>query len=620
MGKYDYLIAGRTQTARTGGKYDYLITAKKPVSAPAAPVRRTGVLGGLQELESDVRRVVTAPFPKQSWNPMEALKTTYKTAKDTLGNSFIDRPKAALSAIFDRNSTPAERVTKTGEAGLGIINAAFLPITAPLQGATRLPVVGSAAELINRFFGVLGTVGADVGEGAIEALPIKNETKKVITPLAQEVGALVAQIAAGKAGGAKKAAELKQKVEAIATHIDNGLIVADRVVKGGVPKKLPVEAIESTGTPTIGREVTAFKELQPLAAEAKKYKSAEEFVRNATAPGKSPNFFDEGTLAKGYETGRPLLIRDLYGPLTPQAYRTPGLANIVVKFSKTEKGPMSPLAHVEFEAGGKNPTIVVNTKFPFRNDVPAEIQKALIEEVEHIKTILGNSKFMQNGALDSTSQGYSRYIKDPREVAGKANAEKRISATLTDLWNKVNTTAEAPIEAKQVPNTRARTLEQAAIEKKLTETLGELPSHARMDMADQASLAADFIQKSPDEALRAARGDQTPPPGILPEALYTALEIKAIKEGNVELLRDLATSKVPTFAGQSLKALDSADPYSPVKIMRDLREARETALERRTGKKIDEHTKRVVSEIKREVMKSSSKRPTWEQFVKEIQC
>ncbi len=177
-----------------------------------------------------------------------------------------------------------------------------------------------------------------------------------------------------------------------------------------------------------------------------------------------------------------------------------------------------------------------------------------------------------------------------------------------------------PIEGtgKEVISTRGADVLKAAVEKKLTDSVGELPTHNQMDMKEQSSLAVDFAEKNPEQALSIAKGEALPPLHILPESIYTALEIKAIKEGDVQTLQDLAQSKIPTYAGQRMKALDSADPNSPVKIMRDIQAAREAKLEKTGG--APKAKKAIVDEIKTEIKKTASKRPTWEEFINQVKC
>lgn len=183
-----------------------------------------------------------------------------------------------------------------------------------------------------------------------------------------------------------------------------------------------------------------------------------------------------------------------------------------------------------------------------------------------------------------------------------------------------NQSAGTEIVSETAPNTRAKTLQIAAIEKKLTDSLGELPTHNKMNMREQAVSAETFVETNPDGAIRVAKGEAFPPQGILAESVYTALEIKAIKSGDVALIQELANSKVPTIAGQSLKALDSVDPNSPVKIIRDIQTARETKVEKQGGAKAIKLKEQEIARIDKEIVNAQSRRPQWEEFIREITC
>jgi hypothetical protein len=176
------------------------------------------------------------------------------------------------------------------------------------------------------------------------------------------------------------------------------------------------------------------------------------------------------------------------------------------------------------------------------------------------------------------------------------------------------------ITGEQVINSRAKTLLEASVEKKLIEAVdtGEIPTHTRMNMAEQAKIATDLIETDKAKALDIALGRDVAPSNVLPESVYTALEIKALRDGDVELIRQLKNSQLPTMAGQALKALDSADPYSPVKVMRDIQKAREVAVEKKTSKKVTEEKVKVVKEIKEKIPKV--KKETWEEFLDNIKC
>lgn len=509
MGKYDALIPGRapaTTSPKKAGKYAHLV----PEPTPEKPLKG-GVIGGIREVIQDVTAVVKAPFPKRSANPKVALDTAAQGVADVLDDTF-ERYKKSYHTYQNPNASLKEKAIAQGELTMGLINTAFAPITATLQGAAKLPVVGPVAEVVNRFFGALGTVGSDLAEGAVDTLPVSEQTKEQIRPLAMEVGALVAQIGAGKAG-LDKVTLLRERSKNLAEVIDRDLTHQVKIISEGETVRVPVK------TPNTKH-----------AAYAKKM---------------------------GYE-------------------------------------PYTPIEELPIIRMGPRPTSNVPTIQIEPRKVKGEFTYEPIEEVP---------------------------AQPPRPVATVPEASVPVGTTPKPAQPVQRPiTKPAPLEgADQVINSRAQTLEKAAVEKKLTDSLGELPTHNRMDMADQASRALEFIEKDPQRAMRVVRGESVPD-GILPESVYTALEIKAIKEGNVEMLKELSNSTIPTTAGQAMKALDSTDPNSPVKIMRDIQQFREAKVEQKTGKKRPQAIKEVVKEIREEVQKSVSKRPTWEDFMREITC
>lgn len=182
------------------------------------------------------------------------------------------------------------------------------------------------------------------------------------------------------------------------------------------------------------------------------------------------------------------------------------------------------------------------------------------------------------------------------------------------------TPSAAQTSAEQAINTRAAKLDKAAVARKLSNGLKELPTHNRIDMEEQASLALEYARQHPEHALRIATGDALGPREILPEAIYTALETKAIREGDTATIEALTRSKIPTAAGQALKALDSKDPDSPVRIIRDMNQNYAESFKKKTGKDPVKATQEEVKAIKKEVSRVASKRPTWEEFIKEVQC
>ena len=169
----------------------------------------------------------------------------------------------------------------------------------------------------------------------------------------------------------------------------------------------------------------------------------------------------------------------------------------------------------------------------------------------------------------------------------------------------------------------AITIEERAIEQKLTEGFEGKAGFDPITIKEQARIVSDLIRTDIEKAKRMVRGDEPVPDNLRGSSLIVGLEEHALRRGDVTLLRDLSksplTAETSRFA-QELRVLAERAPESPVRIMQDITKARETALEKRTKKKASQIKKSTVNEIKSEIKKGVSKRPTWEEFVREIQC
>lgn len=170
-------------------------------------------------------------------------------------------------------------------------------------------------------------------------------------------------------------------------------------------------------------------------------------------------------------------------------------------------------------------------------------------------------------------------------------------------------------EGKTRQSQLGRSTQQKAVDAKLTETLGDVPEYQQVNMADQARASTDLLKKEEARATRIALGKEEPPTGIIPEAVYTAVEEKALRDGNVGLLNDLAHSTRVTEAtamGQRIRALGERDPDSAVAAIRSIIEKRKP-----TGKDAKVVTK-TAQEIQAMVKKTT--RQDWQSFVESIKC
>ena len=196
---------------------------------------------------------------------------------------------------------------------------------------------------------------------------------------------------------------------------------------------------------------------------------------------------------------------------------------------------------------------------------------------------------------------------------------------ITKKTEKVITTKEIPKpigkgETKQ--SGLAVGVEAKAIEKKLADNLGDLPEYKQVNMKDQASKAQKLLDKDEKKAIDIALGKNAPPGDILPESVFIAVENKAIREGNVDLLRQLASSIRTTEAtamGQRIRALKERMIDSPTKLMSDIINERKKAFETKfKGRSEADVMNKEVSKIKSKV--KAPDKYDWNKFVESIAC
>jgi hypothetical protein len=162
-----------------------------------------------------------------------------------------------------------------------------------------------------------------------------------------------------------------------------------------------------------------------------------------------------------------------------------------------------------------------------------------------------------------------------------------------------------------------------ALEKKLADGFEGLPEYAVVNVKDQVRAAKELVTLDREKAVRVALGQELPPEGILPESVFKVVEDEALKNGDVNLLRELATeSHLTTEAtgmGQRIRMLAERDPHSAVRNIREVIKAKEAAVQRRYGK-VGEAKAKVKASIKSEVKKAAPKAKDWAGFLEELKC
>ena len=240
--------------------------------------------------------------------------------------------------------------------------------------------------------------------------------------------------------------------------------------------------------------------------------------------------------------------------------------------------------------------------------------------VEKFDSLLAEKKLKPEEVLTDTTQYHeAKFTDKPVEIPVSdiaANAEhitpehiKDMSVdskpSVRDIETKIEAekVAEGKPEETPKPETNesrlAQRAEADAIEAKLTKDFGALPEYKTMSMKDQADRATYIMEADYEAAKRMAMGEELPPEGVREATMYEAVKIRAIKEGDVETVRKLATeSTVPTRLteyGQAIKAADSRLNMDPVRdiqeVIADRKEnAKKQGLSPESTAKIDELT------------------------------
>ena len=120
-------------------------------------------------------------------------------------------------------------------------------------------------------------------------------------------------------------------------------------------------------------------------------------------------------------------------------------------------------------------------------------------------------------------------------------------------------------------------IEADAIEKGLVEDLGDLPTYAQRNMKEVAERSLGLINKDPELAKKIAFREVPEQDGYRAEELYTALRVKAIAEGDVDMIMRLSSDEsasIGTEAGQRVKALDSKNENDPVRAIKEIEKER----------------------------------------------
>jgi len=399
------------------------------------------------------------------------------------------------------------------------------------------------------------------------------------------------------------------------------------------------------------------KELEPLAKEARKYKSAEEIKsflgKNygtkftiAREKLKGGHTYTEITpdgklikskiqLAKNSVNNTDTILHE-FGHLINESYKEDLYRRMFKADGLNSMSPELPYYKKIFDKEMEKMDEIMRKRGIFVDDYTNKVDERLAEFVRLFST----DRELAQRLAPQTTQSFRKVIaQDPiltdfynQATKGTKEVKEVKKPTLPKRQPPKNIPPKKPAVVKSKTANQeligksklAQGVEAKAIAKKLTEGFADLPEYEKINIKDQATKARKLLEDDYPRAERIALGKELPPEGILPESVFIAVENRAIKNKDVNTLRRLATesglSNEATLMGQRIRTLAERVEDSPTAAMAKVIKNRKEyyALKHKTP--LDEAIKRETDKIKEDIKKSAPKKDDWLDFVNSITC
>lgn len=523
-------------------------------------------------------------------DPKKAIGAAWDSLKGAVMLE-ADRLKKTIGVQLNPKSTGTERAASQLEEISSRAGLVFAPISALFSAANEIPVLGSVSKLITIPFTAVGEGATSISNGLIDKLPISKQAKEQLKPGVGEIFALASQLALGKISevGSKKVGELSKKYglqDAITIKREAEKLAksAQKEIKQGeayTPEDLRNRIIGSDleKTPEGKKLIKATFDAEK---EGKKIQVGEKIVeqpKEVTSLEKIPSVetAPKYTSAKDFAEGA-------YSAKPEQKI------GLIDSNKITARDPVE-VTSKEFQA------------------LKADIQKNGFKEP--IRVVMEKGKMTTVDGSQRLTVAQEIGMKVPTIInKGEVSGLKTISEIFEQ--NKAVT--------EKTPSKIARSIEQKAIEQKLTKGFEGLAGYDKVTIKEQARLAQKAL--SDVETARAIiRGEKSLPEGLRGTALITAAEELAKKTKNADLQYELANSPLvseTSLAAQELRLAAERQPDSLTLRLKELKKAREDAIKAKTGLTVDKAVKAEVENIRSKVKVPD--KHDWGRFIQSIEC
>ena len=358
--------------------------------------------------------------------------------------------------------------------------------------------------------------------------------------------------------------------------------------------------------------------IEPLIEEAKKYKSAEEFVKENSIkhisqeqvlPKKQGDIqFYHGTDVLNYDK---LSIPKFEGSTMDRNYGD--YFYITPDRSLTE-------TYGRYSAGFNIPKEKVLPLEKYRSLWNAEKGTGISEKA------FDDKLFKDYWAIEMPDNEF--IVKDVSKIRDYTKSQ------LTDIWNKANkkpllpskpkpkkqpikyVPVEKPVDLRKKITTESivakpsipQRIKAESIKSGLEDVFGDIEYYNKVSVKSQAEETAKLINEDYDRAIRIAMGQENAPGDLLPESVLIGVKNQAIKSGDTELLINLATAeggvaRESTVLGQRIKMLDEGLEDDAFRNIKKVVSERRNNYQKKTGKSVDKAIKQETDKIKEAIKK-----------------
>jgi len=542
-----------------------------------------------------------------------------------------------------------------------------------IRGITKSPKIAKLIPAISDTVGFLGTgqILYDDGEGTSRLKQLRNDA--ILLGVFKSAGLAYRGL---KPGGAikgeietllKDTKALFEKPKKISVKnldkVETNVVKINNLIKqdtGSTAKELlQKEIIEKPKIRLFSdAERASFEKIkaEPLAQEARKYKSAEEFVEAQGRPlfhgtdvefdtfdiakagtkktsdwGTVGVYFDPNKSGANYYRQQAVRKSDKTADKLYQAY--------LDKLKEFGTKPM--FEGLDLGVGSakhKEVKALQNKWRHYLETIDEDISKGRIVEA-YINKDANVYKYVHEGGTPDNfladmkmGQGYDAVeIWYRNSDTGKEILEEVIvmhprvlktKSQLTDIYTQA-TKGVGKVVAKKKPSGIALSIEAKSIEKELTKEFKGLAEFTPTTIKKQARKMAQEM-KDIENVKSMVRGDVALSEGLSPSTVITTMEKYAYKNKDGELMAELAKSPLLSkisIGAQDLSLMSQREKESAVTQIKSVIKTREKGVERKLKFKTPEKIKSTITKsLEKEIKKTKPTKYSWQKLMDDIQC